>query len=124
MLGPEARAAVGGDAHVVVRGRREQVVGAANRPSAMRSTHTMNAGPNAVRVSGVGQMKSAMAVAPASTTRSLIQPMRLACSIRSACEKPRSRLMWARTSSALKTTALRSGARQRASVVFPAPGSP
>jgi hypothetical protein len=43
----------------------------------------VNASPNAERVSSVGQMKSAMAVPPASTTRSHIQPIRRACSVRS-----------------------------------------
>ena len=70
------------------------------------------------------QMKSATAVPPASTTRSHSQPMRRACSIRSAGEKPRSRLISRRTSSALKWTAPSRGTRTLASVVLPAPGRP
>ena len=76
------------------------------------------------RVCGVGQMKSAITVPPASTTRSHIQPMRRACSTRSSWLKPRSRERLARTASALNTTALSSGASALASVVLPAPGRP
>src|SRR3984893_1476924 len=98
-----------------------------NRPLRMRSTHTMKAAPPSVkasRVCGVGQMKSATAKPPTLTTRSHSQPMRRACSTRSASEKPRSLLTFLRTSSALKCTALSRGARPAASVVFPAPGNP
>ncbi len=38
------------------------------RPSGMRSTHMTKASPNAARVSGVGQMKSAIAKPPVFTT--------------------------------------------------------
>src|SRR5436305_1843684 len=79
---------------------------------------------NAARAAGVGQMKSAIAKQPALTTWSHSQPMRRACSIRSASEKPSSRLILARTSSALKCTALSRGASARARVVLPAVGSP
>src|SRR5262245_12289736 len=50
--------------------------------------------------------------------------MRLACSIRSSCAKPRSLLTLARTASALKCTPLRRGTSMLASVVLPAPGRP
>src|SRR5580692_10424024 len=90
----------------------------------MRSSQMVNASPNTARVCSVGQMKSAITVPPASTTRSHIQPMRRACSMRSSWVKPRSRDRLARTASALKTTALMSGASALASVVLPAPGSP
>ena len=83
------------------------------RPAEMRSSQIVKAGPNASLVSAVGQTKSAMAVPPAFTTWSHNQPIRLACSIRSSIEKPRSRLRLARTSSALKMTALISGASSR-----------
>src|SRR5258708_18303376 len=79
---------------------------------------------NAARAAGVGQMKSAIAKPPALTTWSHSQPMRRACSMRSASEKPSSRLMLLRTSSALKCTALSRGANIRARVVLPAVGNP
>src|SRR5258708_36344431 len=79
---------------------------------------------NAARAAGVGQMKSAIAKQPALTTWSHSQPMRRACSIRSASEKVSSRLMLLRTSSALKCTALSRGASIRANVVLPAVGNP
>src|SRR5580658_8202191 len=111
--------------------RRSNLSGATNirlvsakRPASMRSSQIVNASPNTARVSSVGQMKSAITVPPASTTRSHIQPMRRACSTRSSWVKPRSRDRLARTASALKTTALMSGASALASVVLPAPGSP
>src|SRR4051812_40369097 len=94
------------------------------RPASMRSTKMVKASPKAARVSVVGQMKSAMTVPPASTTRSHIHPMRRACSTRSRWVKPRSRDRFARTASALNTTALSSGASAFASVVLPAPGRP
>src|SRR6476646_6342856 len=94
------------------------------RPASMRSTQIVKASPKAARVSAVGQMKSAMTVPPASTTRSHIHPMRRACSTRSGWVKPRSRDRFARTASALNTTALSSGASAFASVVLPAPGRP
>src|SRR3954469_6752306 len=94
------------------------------RPVSMRSTQMVKASPKAARVSVVGQMKSAMTVPPASTTRSHIHPMRRACSTRSGWVKPRSRDRFARTASALNTTALSSGASAFASVVLPAPGRP
>src|SRR5436190_18503789 len=50
--------------------------------------------------------------------------MRRACSIRSASEKPRSLFTLARTSSALKWTALSRGASTFERVVLPAPGNP
>src|SRR4051812_16100765 len=50
--------------------------------------------------------------------------MRRACSIRSASEKPRSRLMLARIASALKCTALSRGDNDVDNVVLPAPGRP
>src|SRR6478609_7009407 len=94
------------------------------RPASMRSIQMVKASPKAARVSAVGQMKSAITVPPASTTRSHIHPMRRACSIRSGWVKPRSRDRFARTASALNTTALSSGASTLASVVLPAPGRP
>jgi|RhiMetdeSRZDD1v2_1073273.scaffolds.fasta_scaffold25030_3 hypothetical protein len=94
------------------------------RPASMRSTQIVKASPKAARVSSVGQMKSAITVPPASTTRSHIHPMRRACSTRSAWLKPRSRERFARTASALNTTALSNGASAFASVVLPAPGRP
>jgi hypothetical protein len=94
------------------------------RPESMRSSQIVKASPNAARVRGVGQMKSAITVPPASTTRSHIQPMRRACSTRSSWLKPRSRERLARTASALKTTALSSGASAFAKAVLPAPGRP
>src|SRR6478735_9514198 len=94
------------------------------RPASMRSTQIVKASPKAARVSAVGQMKSAMTVPPASTTRSHIHPIRRACSTRSEWVKPRSRERFARTASALNTTALSSGASAFASVVLPAPGRP
>src|SRR5580700_11431779 len=96
----------------------------AKRPASMRSSQMVNASPNTERVCSVGQMKSAITVPPASITRSHIQPMRRACSTRSSWVKPRSRDRLARTASALKTTALMSGASALARVVLPAPGSP
>jgi hypothetical protein len=53
-----------------------------------------------------------------------IAAQRRACSTRSSWVKPRSRDRLARTASALKSTALRSGASAAASVVLPAPGRP
>src|SRR4030088_244947 len=50
--------------------------------------------------------------------------MRRACSMRSASEKPSSILMFLRTSSALKWTALSRRARAVDNVVLPAPGKP
>src|SRR5882672_3678616 len=50
--------------------------------------------------------------------------MRRACSMRSASEKPSSILIFLRTSSALKWTALRRRASAVARVVLPAPGNP
>src|SRR6266540_6984621 len=82
-------------------------------PAWMRSTQITKALPplmKASRVAGVGQMKSAIAKQPTFTTWSHSHPMRRACSMRSGSENPRSRLMLARTSSALKCTALRRGA--------------
>jgi hypothetical protein len=95
-----------------------------NRLAWMRSMNTVKASPKAARVAGVGQMKSAIAMPPLSTTRSHSQPMRRACSTRSSIEKPRSRLMLARTSSLLNTTALSIGASARVNVVLPEPGRP
>jgi hypothetical protein len=66
-----------------------------------------------------GHTKSAIAVPPASTTRSLIHPIRRACSTRSSRLYPKSFERFARTASALNTTALRSGASAAESVVFP-----
>ena len=63
--------------------RRSKRLGATNmrlvsskRPTLMRSSQIVNASPKAARVSSVGQMKSAITVPPASTTRSHIHPMR------------------------------------------------
>src|SRR5262249_43537093 len=53
-----------------------------------------------------------------------IHPILRACSMRSWWLNPRSRDRFARTASALNVTALRSGAREVARVVLPAPGNP
>src|SRR6266545_2621887 len=78
----------------------------------------------AARVCGVGQMKSAIAKPPVLMTWSQSHPIRRACSMRSASEKPSSILIFLRTSSALKWTALSRRASAVAKVVLPAPGKP
>jgi len=120
LLGPVLWRAFGANANIEAFGRNKHPVGI------FEGTRDDTVDPNREGFAECGTrlLGRADEIGDHGTTRSHIHPMRRACSMRSAWVKPRSRERFARTASALNTTALRSGASAVASVVLPAPGRP